>query len=125
MEILQALKATASQSGNPNNDDGWGIPNMCAAHNFLNGTNIGISELMRSTNFKLFPSPAHQHLNIALNQIPESITFTDVLGKVMDVTFTENGINQYIISLNNIPQGVYFISVKTTQGLVNSKFIKE
>lgn len=125
MEILQALKSTASQSASPNNNYGWGIPNMCAAHNLLNGTNVGVKELMTATDFKLFPNPAQQQISFTLNQKPESVQLTDVLGKVIEVSFMEKGVNQFSIQLSSIPKGVYFIAVKTTEGLINSKFIKE
>ncbi len=125
MEILQALKATASKSSNPDNDYGWGIPNMCAAHNLLNGTTIGLTPFKKSLNFKLFPNPAQQQINFTLSQKIENIQLTDVLGKIMEVSFTEKETNQYSIQLNNLPKGVYFIAVKTTDGLLNSKFVKE
>jgi serine protease AprX len=71
MEILQALKSTASKSSNPDNDYGWGIPNVCAAHNLLNGTNVGLHESKKSVNIKLFPNPANQSLSFVLNQDPQ------------------------------------------------------
>lgn len=125
MEILQALKSTASKSLNPDNDYGWGIPNVCAAHNLLNGTNVGVNESRKSVNIKLFPNPANQTISFVLNQQPLSVKLTDMLGKVIEVSFTENGTNKYSILLNNIPKGVYFLSVKTVDGLLNSKFVKE
>ena len=125
MEILLALKSTASKSSNPDNDYGWGIPNVCAAHNLLNGTNVGLNESKKSVNIKLFPNPANQSLNIVLNQDPQKVQLTDMLGKVIEVSFTENGTNKYSILLNNIPKGVYFLSIKTADGLLNSKFVKE
>lgn len=125
MQILQALKATASKSTSPDNNYGWGIPNMCSAHNFLNGTVLSTKDLERTSNFKLYPNPANQLLNFTLNQKPESVELTDVLGKVTEVIVTENDANQYMIQLNNIPKGVYFITIKTSEGLLNSKFVKE
>ncbi len=125
MEILQALKATASKSANPDNDYGWGIPNVCAAHNLINGSNVGISELEKSTNFKLFPNPANQHLSFSLNQKPQTVEISNVLGKTMKVDFVENSTNQYNIFLNELSAGVYIISIKINEGDINSKFIKE
>ena len=125
MQILQALKATASQASSPNNNYGWGIPNMCAAHNLLNGTNVGVKESVLANNFKLFPNPAQQQISFTLNQKLESIQLTDVLGNIIDVYFIEKENDQHIIQLNNVPKGVYFIMIKTVEGFVNSKFIKE
>ncbi|MBI3519582.1 MAG: S8 family serine peptidase [Bacteroidetes bacterium] len=125
MAILAALKATASKSSNPNNSYGWGIPDMCAAHNYLN-TNTLVQEHIAAISFKVFPNPVKQQLNFTVNQKPESVTLTDVLGKTINVSFTEVQSNQYQIQLDHtISNGMYFISIKTTEGLMKSKFVKE
>lgn len=123
MQILQALKSSASKSTNPDNDYGWGIPNMCAADAFLNP--VSVNELEKITDFNLYPNPAQHFINFSLNQKPESVQIKDVLGKEIEVSFTEGQSNQYKIQFNNLPKGVYFISIKTTDGLINTKFIKE
>jgi hypothetical protein len=124
MAILNALKATASRSNNPDNQYGWGIPNICAAHNYLN-IYTGMEE-KASTNFRLFPNPANTHISFSLNQKIETVQILDVLGKakIVELIETENG--QYLIPLSSeIPNGVYFISVKTSEATINHKFIKE
>lgn len=126
MQILQALKATASKSGNPDNSYGWGIPNMCAAHNLMNGTNVSVNELIKAGSIKLFPNPTHSELNFELDEKPKEITITDVLGKTVTFSLTEKGTTGYTIHLSeNAAEGVYFISIKTTQGILNSRFVKE
>lgn len=126
MQILQALKASSSKSSTPDNNYGWGIPNMCAAHNFLNGTTVNVNELMNLKGIKLFPNPAHNQISFTLNQKPENILLTDVLGNLIDFSLTEKGSNQFTINLNSAAaNGVYFVSIKTSRGLLNSKFIKE
>ena len=123
---MQALKATASKSSNPDNSYGWGIPNVCAAHNILNGTNVTVNELMQASNFKLFPNPAHNQISFTLNQKPQYVLLTDVLGKIVDFSLTEKESNHFELSLNDkMANGVYFVSIKTSEGLLNSKFIKE
>ncbi|MES2568155.1 MAG: S8 family peptidase [Bacteroidota bacterium] len=126
MEILNALKATASKASSPNNIYGWGIPNMCAAHNLLNGTTLGMVEVSKPNSFYLFPNPAHTHISFSLNQKFEQILITDVLGKVIDVAIINNGNSKYTIELDNeIANGIYLMSIKTPDGFINSKFIKE
>ena len=126
MEILQALRATASKSTTPDNIYGWGIPNMCAAHNLMNGTNVSVNEIIKATNFKLFPNPAKQSVNFTLNQKPEYISLHDVLGNVIDVTLMEKNSSAFELQFNNsMANGVYFISIKTSEGFINSKFVKE
>lgn len=125
MQILQALKATASRSSNPDNSYGWGIPNMCAAHNLLNGTNVGVKELANSGSLKVFPNPATSELNFNLDTKPESVGITDVLGKTITVEATETSSGKYSVSLPEMSKGVYFISIKTSTGTANSRFVKE
>lgn len=125
MAILNALKATATQSANPDNIYGWGIPDMCAAHNYLNLYN-GIEEKFKLNSIKLFPNPAHNKISFTLNQKPQSVLVTDVLGDVIDFLLTEKDSNYFEMDLNNtMANGVYFISIKTSEGTLNSKFIKE
>lgn len=126
MQILGALKATASQSVTPDNNYGWGIPNVCAAHNYLNGTNVGINNIIKTSDFKLFPNPVKQQINFTLNDKPQSVVITDVLGKSIALEYIEKEGNQYKVTLNALmPNGVYFISIKTSAGVINTKFIKE
>lgn len=125
MEILQALKATASKSSNPDNSYGWGIPNVCKAHNLLNGTTLGVNELINSGSFKVYPNPAKSELNFSLTAKPESVKITDVLGKTITVTVMEKGTDKYSVGLYEMANGVYFISIKTSEGVVNSRFVKE
>ena len=126
MQILQALKASASQALSPDNIYGWGIPNMCVAHNILNGTNVGLTEIDNSTNFKLFPNPTKKQIGFTLNQKPQTIILTDILGHVIDFTLLEKQANEFVLILNNtMSSGVYFVSITTSKGKLNSKFIKE
>ncbi len=124
MDILLALKATATQSMTPDNNYGWGIPNICAAHNFL--TVLTVQEKLEKKALVLFPNPTNHVLNFSLNHTPETITIMDVLGNNMAYTLTTNSNNQYTLILpTEIANGVYFISIKTSNAIYNSKFVKE
>lgn len=125
MQILQALKATASQSLTPDNSYGWGIPNMCAAHNLLNGTSLSVGELLNAP-LKVFPNPAKNEISFTLDQKPENIQLTDVLGKEIGFILTEKLSDHYNIQfINEMASGVYFLKIKNTSGTINGKFIKE
>lgn len=126
MQILQALKATASQSLSPNNNYGWGIPNMCAAHNYLNGTSLGVNEIISSRSLKLFPNPAKDEIVFTLSGKPEKIMLKDVLGNEINYSIEDIGSNKFKVHFNSsIASGVYFISIEIPEGVSNSKFIKE
>jgi len=125
MQILQALKASATQSVSPDNYYGWGIPNMCVANDLLNATTVGVHEFNKSSDFKLYPNPAQEQVAFSLNQKPQEVYLTDLLGKRIEVIYNETSSNLYLISLKNVTKGVYFISVKTADGLINTKLIKQ
>jgi serine protease AprX len=126
MQILQALKSSASQALTPDNYYGWGIPNVCAAHNLLNGTNVSVNENNSNTYFKIFPNPAKQQVGFTLDQKPETILLTDVLGNQIDYVISEQKGNEFTLLLNNLmSSGVYLITIKTSEGVLNSKFIKD
>ncbi|MGZ5248106.1 MAG: S8 family serine peptidase, partial [Flavitalea sp.] len=117
MAILNALKATASKSSTPDNIYGWGIPNICAAHNYLNIYN-GIEETSK-TIIRLFPNPAQSQISFSLSEKVEKVQIIDVLGKVMEVDLTDKGNGHYTIELNNeMSSGLYSLSIKTSQGTV-------
>jgi hypothetical protein len=49
-----------------------------------------------------------------------------MLGKNTACVLTDNGAGKYKVSFSgNIANGVYFISIKTSQGLVNKRFVKQ
>lgn len=122
MEILQALKATSNKTSNPDNQYGWGLPNMCAAHNYLM---TGIHENSKNFNLKLFPNPAKDQIKFTLDQELETVLVTDVLGREMNVIMHEKD-HQFTLNLNSsFVSGVYFLTVKTSRGIYKSKFIKE
>jgi subtilisin family serine protease len=126
MQILQALKATSSQATSPDNNYGWGIPNMCAAHNYMNGNTLTLNLSPKVFEFKLFPNPITQQLNFTLSEKIESIELMDILGKRLSFTLSEKQSNYYTVNFNYaISNGVYLISIKTETGLINKKFIKE
>ena len=124
MEILKALKATASHSITADNNYGWGIPNICEAHHLL--LDVSIEEKNDNQFIKLYPNPVNNILNFKLTKTPESISIMDVLGKQISFTINNTAANLYTLNLSSdIVKGVYFVSIKTNLGIYYSKFIKE
>ena len=71
----------------------------------------------------LSPNPAAEVLNL---NVPEEGSFEyqihDILGKAVEHGFTKGRINR--IYLQNMPAGVYNLSVNTNKRLINVKFVK-
>ena len=124
MEILRAIKATASQSVTPDNNYGWGIPNICAAHQYL--ITVGIQEQALSTTFSVYPNPTQNEINFSLNTSIDAVQITNILGQKIDFMLKNNSANQYHISFENaISAGLYTITIQTKEKLFIGKFIKQ
>ncbi len=80
--------------------------------------------------FNIYPNPVVKTVQISYN-LPQE---TDVLVKIYDVygkivkkieqTHKQTGMFQYYIDLSSLENGVYFCSLKTSQGVVSKKIIK-
>ncbi len=124
MQILNAIKSTASKSTSPDNLYGWGIPNLCAANSYLQ--TLSLNENRFENNLKLYPNPAKNEISFQLNYEVQKVQLTDVFGKQIDFTLTNSDNNNYKINFNSsLANGVYFISIHTSSGIVNTKFVKE
>lgn len=78
----------------------------------------------------LFPNPAEVNLTILLSTTEEekvTFTLTDMLGKNVSTWQgkAENGMYEQEISIENLPQGIYFLSVKIGNSVMTQKFVKE
>lgn len=125
MQVLTAIKNASTKFNTPDNIYGWGIPNMCLANNYLSAMPTAISEIKKEE-IKLFPNPAKNTINFNLIENAETIAMTDVLGNVIEVSFTQNLAHQYTVLFNSsVATGLYFITVKTANATLQSKFIKE
>lgn len=110
-EIVAALKATASRSGNPDNNVGYGIPNYIAVSGYLERTGENA--------FDVYPNPAFDSLTITPadpEQVPNcKVEFISQLGQTLastEASFTRvNNIYRYNIS--QFAPGTYFVRIST------------
>lgn len=124
MQIMQAIKATATLSTTPNNNYGWGIPNMCDAHNYLTLTTT-LEKTKTNSDIKLYPNPTKNNLNLISQKEITSIKVYDVLGKEITITYSQINDTYSITIIDTSPAGIYFITAQTNDGMFSKKFIKE
>ena len=116
MELLNAIKATASKSNNPDNLMGWGIPDFLLANNLLTTTLIHTSNPIK--NLKVFPNPFSRHINVEV-ELPQAlkadIRLINSQGKTVaalsgvDLALGKNMV--VLDNLNKLPSGIYMLQV--------------
>ncbi|MBN8693186.1 MAG: S8 family peptidase [Bacteroidetes bacterium] len=129
MQILGALKASANNSISPNNNVGWGIPNMCTAssNTLLSVSSNEMNDLNNSIN--IYPNPVSDKLNIEFaNKIESNITIiiNNVLGQVVD-TRTLKSANELIEfnDFSSLKPGVYFLNIQVGNSTIVKKIVKQ
>lgn len=83
---------------------------------------IGINEYENT--FEIFPNPVNDKLYIKGEAAIEEINIFNITGvKVYnEVCLMKN--NEYMVNVNNLPEGIYVVNVTTTEGNVIRRFIK-
>ncbi len=124
MQVLNAIRTSSSKNGNMDNDYGWGIPDLCLADAILKSLPSGVAELSKQA-LVLFPNPAKQEISFKLDETPEDVTLTDILGKTVDFSYTTNGDVHTVAFKPEMANGVYFMTIRTKSASLQSKFVKE
>ncbi|MFN0158125.1 MAG: S8 family serine peptidase, partial [Bacteroidota bacterium] len=115
MQILAAMKATASNSLAPNNQMGWGIINTSAAIDYLDANSVGENPIAPQT-FRLrqnYPNPFNPVTQIGFD-LPEAslaaITVYDILGQEVATIargYFEAGYHSIPFDATALASGVY------------------
>jgi len=88
---------------------------------------IGITEL-NVGDFKIYPNPNNGELNISLKDFEGSINLriVDLSGReLMHTNFTATGNDfNFPVDCTKLPQGNYFLKIKTESGSFTQKFVK-
>jgi hypothetical protein len=90
------------------------------------GNNImGVKSLSANEEFNAYPNPAAAILNIALTQAHSNaeIKITDILGKEIASHILASGEKNASLDVSNLNNGVYFVNLKTTEGVVTKKIV--
>jgi hypothetical protein len=108
-EIVAALKKTASRSGNPDNNVGYGIPSYVTVSTYLD------REVTGDAIFEVYPNPTFDSLTISPAD-PEAIPTCTIelvsrLGQVLvteEVSFSWIN-NVYRTDISSLASGIYFV----------------
>jgi len=130
MDIINAVKQSASRYSDPNDSIGYGIPNFCVANILLSGTNP--PSFQEDHLYNIFPNPFITSFGFSfyssINQTLK-IELFDITGR--EIWYTEkqmNGTsyNTYTINeLATLSTGMYFLTVTSDNKKYAEKLIKE
>ena len=128
MQIINALKASATNSAVPNNNIGWGVPKLCAAKS---GTLLTVSNNVEQDEsfVRVYPNPFNNTLNISFNGIANTnaeFVITDIIGKVVFAgKITNTAQTNSYSEFESLKPGVYFINISTGQSISTKKIVKQ
>jgi len=118
-EIIQAIKETGHLYTNPNNHEGYGIPDFQVAFSAL------IVDDIFKDNFKLYPNPFQDIIKFQFQDDFDDlqVTIFDVLGKHLLVEQISQ--NSPFINVNNLSQGIYILRIDQNEKSKSFKMIKK
>lgn len=127
MQLMAGLKQYAHNALNPNNNIGWGVPNMCYTYNSTIG--IGIKENEKDNSvISIYPNPANNQLTVNLNSVSAkqiTLKVIDVLGKEVKCESVKVSETSYSLNLSSLNNGAYFILVTDQNQSFTKKFMKQ
>ena len=126
MQILQAMKESASQYNNPDDELGYGIPDMIAAKNILT---IVESHNKSPEYLNVYPNPFINRIRVDLKQDNYSegeFTISDLTGKqlISQKISAGQGREITISSLDRLPEGIYMAKAILNDKVLVSKIVK-
>lgn len=115
-QIIDAVRMSASQYANPDNQIGFGIADMCAADLLLTNT-ASIQESDKE--IQIFPNPVKDKLFIKGLNKGSTLVLCDMSGKIlMKLDVVEQNMN---IDLSQFSSGIYYLSIDSlTKKLVKN-----
>lgn len=120
-EIIASIQESAHQYSTPDEFLGYGIPELCVAHDSLNVSGAGLDDIP-SNDYSIFPNPSSGLVTIEglhLNKL-NLIEVFNQLGQV--VHSAENfGKEQVVIDLNQLANGMYLLSLN--KGEINENLV--
>ncbi|HRS54215.1 MAG TPA: S8 family serine peptidase [Bacteroidales bacterium] len=129
MEIIKAVKESASQYNNPDSLLGYGIPNLAAAYLIL--SNKKILNIDNDNDINVFPNPFVDNIYLLFSSSDThsvKIEIVDITGKSIrkpELFQINTGFNYINIKdLNNLSEGMYIINISYNKKTFSKKIFK-
>lgn len=125
MEIIELMKATASQANNPDSLLGWGIPNVKSALTSLSVHNQNVERVIKS-----YPNPVVDKLTLVLPDAVYGEYKVEIMNLQGQVIYSVTGKSDYTRSfqlneLSYVPAGIYLVKVSGGHATYTGKILKK
>ncbi|MBF02511.1 MAG: hypothetical protein CMP76_04360 [Flavobacterium sp.] len=82
------------------------------------------SDSFLASKFVVYPNPVNDIISISSDDVVfENISLTDINGRIIKETKTDS-VTNYNLNISDLNSGVYFMKIKTTDGVLDKKIIK-
>lgn len=116
-QITQMVKQSAHLYGNPNNHEGYGIPNFQEAFRLLDVPKNNINN-----RFHIYPNPATDFFQVDFDSETLAINIYDILGKkVLNKTITKKNPQ---VQISQLSKGIYIVELNDNGRAQSFKLIK-
>jgi len=85
---------------------------------------LSVDEYISNTSIKIFPNPVKDVLSISSKVNLKSISITDINGRILQSIAIVGNKLENSIDVKHLSKGVYFITVKTENGTITEKILK-
>ncbi len=125
-QICEALETTATKlSETKSNETGSGCVNALLAleeiENYKDITGINDNYM---ADFNIYPNPVNDRLYIETSTQTQSIEIYDVYGRIQNLRNSETQKLRNSIDVSDLNSGIYFVKVKTEEGNIVKRIVK-
>ena len=120
-EIMQLVRASASQFNNPDYLTGYGIPNLQTALNLA----LGVADKNLDESIKIYPNPVKErvYFKIPSEEKKLNVVFFDILGKQV-LNASVDAINNQI-DVASLSKGMYLLKLNSKNTSQSFKILKQ
>lgn len=124
-EICDAVRQSGDHADNPDNEYGYGIPNMVEAYNILQLLHVDDTFVQPVEIISVYPNPAKGDVHITLKEgFQTALSVYDIMGRHLS-SYSFTGLNHAAFEhyLNGLDAGVYFIKAASDHGSQTLKLV--
>lgn len=132
VQIMEALKATASNDAHPNNYMGWGIPDFAKADSLLTVILPPPNGTSSEGHITIGPNPFHYFYNLQIKLADLTgelyLSIYNLNGQMIFQKTYPSGTTSIMLTnsaLNALPSGLYFMKLRSSGHVFIKKLVKE